>query len=172
MSHRALVAVATGPDRYRLSLDPDGGDDAALRRLIAPGANGPVDSAGRSMLARGLPFEAILADHLDPVEHEALVVRGPDGRVTPHRVLPFVLATADGVLWGDPAGATVALRSGDGVSLDPAYVRGWHHGTTETLAEGVDVGLVRPAAAVEWLEDAVRRLAGDRFECHVLSARV
>lgn len=169
MSHRALVAVATGPDRHILSVDPNGGDDATLRRLTVPGAHVSPGSTGRSIVARGLSFEAILTKHLDPVEHEALVVLGSDGLVTPHRVLPFVLATAHGIFEGDPAGATVALRGGDGATLDPAYVRGWLHGMTASLAEAVDVGLIRPQIAFEWLDDAVRRLAGGRFECHVLS---
>lgn len=167
MSDRALVAVDIGAGRYAISVDPGGGSDTALRRLLRPGTSvsaGPV-------LARSHSFDAILTTHLDPHQHAALVVVEADGRTTPHRVVPFVLATVDGLIEGDPAAVTVALRGRDGATVDPAYLRGWLQGTTDVLAEAVDARLLPLAQAFEWLDDAVRRLAGDRFECHRLPSR-
>jgi hypothetical protein len=165
MSQPALVALATGPDRFTLWIDPEGGRDAALRRRMASQSAALTRQPAGPVLARGVPFEAVIRNHLDPLEHDALVVVDVHGRAVPHRVVPFVLATADGLLEGDAAGATVALLGRAGGTLDPAYVRGWVHGTT------IDARLFSVERGFEWLDDAVRRLGGDRFESHVLPSR-
>lgn len=167
MSHRALVAVARGDGRYEVRYAHEAGADHRIRRLLAPGSRAPRDLLAGPLLARGLPFEDVV-DRLDPVEHEALLVVETDGEVTPHVVLPYVLATADGLVESAPRGAVLALVGRDGGYLDPSYVRGWFHGATEVLGQTVDVGLLSPAEALGWLDDAVHRLAGDRHPLAVV----
>lgn len=163
MSHRALVAVRRDDGRYDLRYAHDGGADDRLDRLRTRGLDPPPDLREGPELARGLDVRELLADHLDPIEHEALVVVERDGEVVPMVVLPYVLATADGLVEWAPQGAAVALVARDGSSRHPAFVRGWFQGTAEVLGEAVDLGLLSTAEAFEWLEDAVHRFAGDRY---------
>lgn len=161
MSRRALVAVARGDGRYDVHYSHDGGADERLEPLVPVGARPPPDLLEGPPVARGVTFEALLADHLDPFEHEAIVVLRDDGEVVPHVVLPYVLATSDGLVESAHRGVALALAGPDGAPLRPAYVRGWFHGTTEVLGEAVDAGLLSATEAFAWLDDAVRRLAGD-----------
>lgn len=161
MSHRALVARARDDGRYDVFYAHDGGSDERLAHLRRADATLPAALLDGSPVARGRPFESVLDDLLDPVTHEALVVV-EDGGVDPYLVLPFVLATADGLLEGEPRGVALSLVADDGGALDPTYVRGWFHGTAGAVGEAVDAGGLSPAAAFEWLDAAVRRFAGDR----------
>lgn len=168
MSHRALVAVAREDGRYEVHYSHDGGADDRLARLRHPGVDPPPDLVGDAPRSTGLTFEALMADHLDPIEHEALVVVDRDGEVAPFVVLPYALATADGLAEWEPRGVAVALAARDGSSLHPAFVRGWHQGTAGVLGEAVDAGRLTLAEAFGWLDRAVRRLAGDRHEVAVV----
>lgn len=171
MSHRALVAVARADGRFDVSLAGHGADDDRLEALGSPGARLPGGLGGGRRLGRAGSIGAVLSRFLDPVEHEALLVVERDGRVTPHAVLPYVIATADGLADGDPAGAVLALVADDGSALHPAYVRGWIHGTTGALGEAVDAGLLSVDEALAWLHDRARRLAGDRYTLTAVPAR-
>jgi hypothetical protein len=157
VSHRALVAVARSHDRYDLHYSHDGGADGRLDRLRTRGLDPPADLLEGPLLGEGLSLEAVLADHLDPIEHEALVVVESDGGVRPFVVLPYVLATANG-----PRGVALALVGRDGSPLHPAFVRGWFQGTTGVLGEAVDGKLLTVEEAFGWLDHGVSRLAGDR----------
>ena len=168
MSHRALVAVEGTDGRYDVHYSHGGGADERLARLGRPDAAAPVELVEGPPIARGLTFEAVLADHLDPIVHEALVVVAPDGEATAYVVLPYLLATSDGLVESAPRGAALALVGRDGSRLHPAYVRGWSHGAAEVLGEAVDAGLLSPAEALGWLDDGVRRLAGDRYALAVV----
>lgn len=162
MSHRALVAVARDGGRYDVHYSHDGGADDRLERLRPPGVAPPPDLVEGSPLARGVSFDDLLAERLDPIEHEALLVVETDGEVVPFVVLPYVLATSAGLIDWEPSGVAVSIAGCDGSPLRPAFVRGWFQGTSEVLGEAVDAGLLSPAEAFGWLDDAVRRLAGDR----------
>ena len=162
MSHRALVAVARGDDVYDVHYSHDGGGDDRLDRLRTRGLDPPADLVRGSSVARGISFESLLADHLDPIEHEALVVVEPDDEVDPFVVLPYVLATSDGLVEWEPRGVAVALVARDGNSLHPAFLRGWHQGTAGLLGEAIEAGLLAREEAFGWLDRGVRRLAGDR----------
>ena len=168
MSNRALVAVARSDGRYDVHYSHGGGADERLQRLRRPDAGPSRDLVEGPAIARGLSFEALLADHLDPIEHEALVVVDPEGQVTPYVVLPYLLATADGLVGSAPRGAVLALVGRDGSRLHPAYVRGWFHGAAESLGEAVDADLLSPGEALGWLDDGIRRLAGDRYPLAVV----
>ena len=168
MSHRALVAVVREDGRYDVHYSHDGGADDRLERLRSPGAEPPPDLRTRPPLARGLTFEGLLADHLDPIEHEALLVVESDGSVDPFVVLPYVLATSEGLIEWEPRGVALALAGRDGSTLHPAFVRGWFQGTAGVLGEAVDSGLLAPDEAFEWLDGGVRRLAGDRHSLAVV----
>lgn len=167
MSHRALVAHARGDGQYDVYYAHDGGADDRLARLRCPDARSPPSLLDGPLLARGRSFEAVLADHLDPVEHEALLVVEGSG-VEPFVVLPYVLATAAGLLEGEPRGVAISLAADDGCALHPAFVRGWFQGTAGTIGEAVDAGVLSTAEAFEWLDAAVRRFAGDRHRSAVL----
>lgn len=171
MGHRALVAIARRDGDFDVYLAKRGATDAILERLLEPDAglpDGLVDGPPRGQTPS---VSALLATHLDPISHEALLVVGRGGAVTPHAVVPFVLATADGLCEGARPGATVALVGEDGSVLRPAYVRGWVQGTAGVLGEAVDAGILSPAEAFGWLEDALRRLTGDRHDLAVLPPR-
>ena len=168
MSHRALVAVARGDDRYDVHYAHDGGSDEQLDRLRTRGLDPSHDLVDRPRVARRVTFDDVLADLLDPIEHEALVVVEPGGEVVPWVVLPYVLAAADGLLEWDRPGVALSLVGRDGGSLHPAYVRGWFQGTAGVLGESVDAGLLSPEEAFAWLDDAVRRLAGERHPLAVV----
>lgn len=171
MSHRALVAVARADGRFDVLPWRNGAEEAVLARLRAPDARLPPGVAEGRPLGRTGTFEDVLATFLDPVEHEALLVAEPDGRVTPYAVLAYVLATGDGLVEGDPAGAVLALVGDDGSTLHPAYVRGWTHGTAGVLGEAVDGDLLTAAEALAWLGDRARRLAGDQYAFAPVPAR-
>lgn len=162
MSHRALVAVTREDGRYDVHYSHDGGADDRLKRLLPPGVDPPSALVDGAPIARGADFEGLLADHLDPIEHEALLVVGSDGEVVPFVVLPYLLATADGLIEWDVRGVALALSGRDGSSLDPAFVRGWFQGVAGVLGEVIDAGLLSPDEAFGWLDESVRRLAGDR----------
>ena len=168
MSHRALVAVERGDGRYDVHYSRGGGADERLERLGRPDAGRARELLDGPPIERGLPFEAMLADLLDPIVHEALVVVAPDGEATPYVVVPYLLATSDGLVESAPRGAALALVGRDGSRLHPAYVRGWSHGAAEVLGEAVDADLLSPAEALGWLDDGVRRLAGDRYALAVV----
>lgn len=168
MAHRALVAVADQGGGYAVSRAPDGAADWLLEPLLCPAATVPPGFVDGPAVGRADTFEELLATHLDPLGDEALVVVDGDGRPTPYAVVPFVLATAGGLVGGDPPGAVVALVGRDADVLPPAYVRGWRHGTGEVLGEAVDAGLLAPAEAFAWLRDAVRRLGADGRRVAVL----
>lgn len=159
MAHRALVAAARGDGRYEVSLAPDGAADWLLEPLLCPDASVPAELLGGTPVGTSGSLEGVLAAHLDPGLHEALVVVDADGRPTPHAVVPYVLGTADGLLRGEPSGAVVGLVGADGGTIRPAYVRGVRHGAADVLAEAVDAGLLGPGEALAWLDGAVRRLA-------------
>lgn len=162
MSHRALVTVARGSGHYDVYYAHDGGADDRLDRLRTRGLDPPRDFVEGPPIAEGVTFETLLADHLDPIEHEALVVVEDDGEVVPFVVLPYVLATADGLIEWEPRGAALALAARDGGSLHPSFVRGWLQGTAGTLGEAIDAGLLTREEAFGWLDHGVRRLVGDR----------
>lgn len=168
MSHRALVAVARADGRYDVHYSHHGGTDDRLARLRYPGVDPPADLVGGDPRARGLTIDDVLDDHLDPIEHEALVVVERDGEVVPFVVLPYVLATADGLVEWEPRGVAVALVAGDGNALHPAFLRGWLQGTAGVLGEAVDAGLLTREEAFGWLDHGVRRLAGDRHALAVV----
>lgn len=168
MSHRALVAVARRAGEFDGYLAPSGATDEVLNRLLAPDADLPPGIREGPPRWRARSFDDLLATHLDPISHEALLVVHRDGTVIPHAVLPFVLATADGLIESERPGAVLALVGRDGSVLRPAYVRGFLHGTTGVLGEAVDAGLLAPEEAFAWLADAVRRLAGDRHDLELL----
>lgn len=168
MSHRALVAVARDGGRYDVHYSHDGGGDDRLERLRSPGVAPPSDLVEGSPLARRVSFDDLLADHLDPIEHEALLVVESDGEVVPFVVLPYVLATSEGLVEWEPRGVVVSIAGTDGSSLRPAFLRGWFQGTAEVLGEAVDAGLLSPAEAFDWLDRAVGRLAGDRHALAVV----
>lgn len=170
MSHRALVAAEREDGGYDVSLAVDGAADWLVEPLLCPGARLPPGFVDGTPRGRAPSLEAVAAAHLDPLTDEALVVVHPDGSVSPYAVLPIVLATADGLVEGDPAGAAVALVGRDGSVLRPAYLRGWLHGATEALGDAVDAGCTAPEEALRRLADAVRRLAGDRHDCLVVPA--
>lgn len=162
MSHRALVAVVRSDGRYDVHYSHDGGGNDRLARLRSRGVGPPRDLLEGPSLACGVTFDALLADHLDPIAHEALIVVERDGGVEPFVVLPYVVATSDGLVEWEPRGVALSLCGADGGSLHPAYVRGWFQGNAGLLGEALDAGLLSPSEAFGWLHDAVRRLAGDR----------
>lgn len=171
MSHRALVAVSRPDGGYDVSVARDGADDDLLTRLLDPGAIFPAGLLEGPRVALADTIEDVLADHLHPLHHEALLVVEPDGTATPHAVVPYVLGTGDGLVCGDPSGAVVSLAGRDGTHLLPAYVRGWHHGTTAVLGEAVDRGLVETEGAIAWLDERTRLLAGDQHAFAALHRR-
>lgn len=167
MSHRALVAVARGDGRYEVRYARSAGSDEHLERLASPGVRDLRGLLEGPVLASGLSFEDVV-ERLDPIEHEALLVVGTDGAVSPYVGLPYVLATADGLVESAPRGVVVSLVGRDRARLHPTYVRGWFHGTAEVLGEAVDADLLSPAEALGWLDDAVHRLAGERHALAVV----
>jgi len=171
MSHRAFVARERHRGRFDGFLARDGATDEVLTRLLAPDARLPPDAVSGSPRVRASSLEDLLAAHLDPIEHEALLVVHRDGTATPYVVLPSVLTTADGLLEGDPTGVALSLVGRDGSTLAPAYVRGWFQGTAGVLGEAVDAGLLAPDEAFTWLRDAVGRLAGDRHDLVTIPPR-
>lgn len=168
MGHRALVAVAREGGGYAVYLAPDGAADRHVEPLLRPDAAVPPGLVDGPLRGRARSVDDLLESHLDPLLHEALVVVHRDGSLTPYAVLPFVLATANGLVEGNPPGAILSLTAPDGSVLRPGYVRGWLHGTTDVLGEAVDAGVLEPGEAVRWLRDAVERLGGDRHEVTVL----
>lgn len=175
MSHRSLVAFHRRDGRYDCYDLPDGWGAAGEGRPSTGDGAGEVAGSGWfggssaggpdvAPTARGVSFRSVLDRLLDPLLHESLVVVGQDGQVCSYLVLPYLIATAEGLHTDAPAGAAVSLVGTDGASISPDYVRGWHHGVTETLGEAIDRSLLSTAEAIEWLEDAVRRLAGGRHE--------
>lgn len=174
MSHRTFVAVHRRDDRYDCYELPDRWP--ASRRAApdrARGAGSAVDDDGPTPrplepdvepTTLDVPLRTALARFVDPVVHEALVVVGPERSAREYAIVPYLLATAEGLYADEPAGAAVALDGVGGSWLSTAYLRGWYHGVTETLGEAVDRGQITPAEAIGWLEDAVHRLAGDRHE--------
>lgn len=161
MAHRALVAVTRDDGGYAVSLAPDGAADWLLEPLLCPDASVPTELLGGRPVGAADSLGDVLATHLDPGVHEALVLIDAGGRPTPYAVVPYVLGTAAGLLEGEPAGAVVGLLGSDGGTLPPAYVRGFRHGAADVLAEAVDAGLLRPGDAFAWLDAAVRRLTAD-----------
>lgn len=170
MSHRALVAVARDGG-FDVRLAPDGARDDVLDRLRSQGGVLPPGLLDGPFQGRARSVEELLGDHVDPLEHEAVVVVHDDGTVTPYALVPYLLGTADGLLEGEPPGALLALVGDRGRRLPSAYVRGWHHGTTGVLGEAVDRGLLATDDAVGWLDDRVHRLAGDGHRLVVLPPR-
>ena len=175
MSHRGLVAIRRHDGRYDCYDVPDGrvvGVGAGREReRIGERSSGrhgprrsPIDTGNLDPVARRVTLRAAVDRFLDPVLHESLVVVEPDGGARPYVVLPYLLATAEGLHTEEPSGAAIALEGVDGAWLSPDYLRGWHHGVTETLGEAIDRGLLAPPAALDWLEAAVHQLAGDRHE--------
>ena len=160
MSHRALIAVAGGDGRYDLYYSHDGGGDDRLAGFLARDRPPPNIGDGPP-IARGLSLEGVTADHLDPIEHEALLVVDPDGEVEPFVVLPYVLATSEGLLEWEPGGVALSLVGRDGGTFHPAFVRGWFQGTAGVLGEAIDAAVLAPEEAFGWLDDGIRRLAGD-----------
>lgn len=164
MSHRALVAVARDDGTFDVYVTPDGAADRTLEGLVDAEAGLPPAFVEGPPTGSAQSVTDLLATHLDPVVHEALVVVGPDGRVTPHAVLPVAVATADGLSRSEPTGMVLSLVGRDGSVLRPGYVRGWYQGTGELLGEAVDAGLLAPEQAVEWLQVAIERLAGGNHD--------
>lgn len=164
MSHRALVAVAREDGTYDVYLATHGATDGTLDDLVVADAGLPPGLVAGPPTGTASTMDDLLTAHLDPVVHEALVVAEPDGRVTPSVVLPFAVATADGLVRGTPSGAVLSLVGRGGSVLRPAYVRGWYQASGELLGEAVDAGLLPPEAALGCLRDAVERLAGGRHE--------
>ena len=160
MSHRALVAVAGSDGRYDVYYSHDSGGDDRLAGFLARDRP-PPDVGDGPPIARGLSLERVAADLLDPIEHEALLVVA-DGAVEPFAVLPYVLATSEGLLEWEPRGVALSLVGRDGEALHPAFVRGWFQGTAGVLGEAVEATVLAPEEAFEWLDDGVRRLGGDR----------
>lgn len=168
MSHRALVALARGDGRYDAYVAHDAGTNERLARLRLPDADLPPTLLDRPPLARGLTFDALLTDHLEPIEHEALLVVERDGAVVPFVVLPYVLGTAAGLIEWEHRGVVLSLASRDGGTIHPAFVRGWFQGTTEVLGQALDAGRLTRREAFAWLDDALGRLAGERHRLAVV----
>ena len=161
MSHRALVAVAGDDGRYDVYYSHDGGSDDRLAWFLARDRP-PPDTGDGPPIARRRTLEEVAADHIDPVEHEALLVVDREGEVVPFVVLPFVLATSAGLHEWEQGGVALSLVGRDGETLHPSFVRGWFQGAAEVLGEAIDAAVLTPDEALEWLDGGVRRLAGDR----------
>lgn len=164
MGHRALLAVSRDGGEYAVSLAPQGAADWLVEPLLRPGATVPPSAVDGPELGRATSVEAVVEEHLDPTTHEALVVVDRDGSPTPYAVIPLVLATADGLVEGDPRAVLLGLVGRGGSVLGQGYVRGWLHGTAGVLGEAVDVGVLGPEQALGWFRGAVGRLAGSRHE--------
>lgn len=169
MGHRALVAYERADDRYDVHYSHWGAAldlVAGLTRETPFG--GPVPREGPrdepavdpDPIATGVPFPAVVADHLDFVQHEALYVVRDGYDVAEYRVLPFLIPTADGLIEGNPTvGRGVLLEV---TSADPGsgYVLGWFDGVRDVIGELVDRGVFDPEDVVPSLETRVRRFAG------------
>ena len=162
MSHRALVAVERGDGNWEAFRARDAGADERLERLGWSDGEPPAGLTGGAPVAVAPSLEALLAEHLDPLVHEALVLVEADGGAEPYVVLPSLLATAEGLLEFEPRGVALGLVGPGGQTLSPAYVRGWFHGATDVLGEAVDADLLSPEEAIGWVEGGIRRLAGDQ----------
>lgn len=113
-------------------LDPEGGDLATDRETA-------VDP---DPVATGLSFAGV-CEHVDPLEHEALYVVGPEFDVRTYLVVPV-----RGVPAGtDPAAALVAYED----PADATYLRGWLAGA-RAVRDACDAGEDAVARALRWLD--------------------
>lgn len=152
MGHRALVAYARGDGRYDLHYSQWGGADLTLAgRLSAPAADPVADEP----VAAGVDFVAVVADHLDPLVHEALYVLDEQPRA--YRTLWLGDdATPD----GGAAGLLVEVAWAD--PCDDARVRAWGRGARAVAGACRERGLLSAPEAATLVERCLRAWAGDR----------
>ncbi|MFB6142253.1 MAG: DUF6735 family protein [Halorientalis sp.] len=152
MGHRALVARARatgGYDLFETRWGADGWADLTTRA-------GDVREPPGRPAGTADSLEAVVAEHVDYLSHEAVFVAR--ARVRPHLVCWFGLPGRG----GDP-------RDGALVSVDPLaptadgeYLRGWFAGTKRLLLGLADAGTLVDRAARAWLVRRVASLADHR----------
>jgi hypothetical protein len=145
MGHRALVARERADGRYDVHRSQWAGVDLSLARTLAregwpPPGRAPVP------VATAVAWQDLLADHLDPLVHEALFVVPRDGPVRAYRTVWL------GADHADPDGLIAAV---DRATLcDDERVLAWVDGA-RAVAREADVG---PTA----VERCLREWRGDR----------
>lgn len=159
MAHRALVAYERADGRFDVHVSRWGGQDCRLAASITPTepfAGGGVDPEPR-VVAR--PWESVRT-MVDLSVHEMLYRVGTDYTVRTYLPLWFGLAhylgespTADA-----PEGLFVAVDS----TGEAADLRRWLRAAKATLAEAVTGGYLTAEEAIDVLDRAARRRAGER----------
>lgn len=152
MGHRALVARERPDGRHDVHHSQWGGADCSLARALATGS-WPPDGVDPEPRASGVAWTALLAEHVDPVCHEAVFVRAADG-VRAYRT--FALGDAP----TDPEGLLVGVRWAE--PCDDARVRAWTAGARAVARAAGERGELTPPAAATVVERCLRDWAGDR----------
>lgn len=145
MGHRALVARERADGRYDVHRSQWAGADLSLARTLTS-EGWPPTGPTLVPVATAVPWTDLLADHLDPLVHEALFVAPRDGPVRAYR--PVWLgadhADPDGLLAGvDPA-----------TPCDDARLLAWVDGARAVAREG--------AVGPPTVERCLREWRGDR----------
>lgn len=148
MGHRALVAYARGDGRYDIHYAHWGAADLSLADRLTTPAGDPVDP---DPVATGVPFAAVVREHVVPPVHEALFVVDADA-VRTYRVLWFGPLGVEG-------GLLVAVDPG---ACDDDAVLAWFRGARALAAACRE----RAGAPADWaattLERRLRDWAGTR----------
>jgi hypothetical protein len=167
MGHRALLARERPDGRYDVYYAHWGGADLSLARRLAgnwapdeppdPASDPAVRNAPRSV---GVAFEAVLADHLDPLVHELLVVLGRDA-VDAYRPLWF------GPVAGEADTPSALVSVDPRVARDDERVLAWFRGTRDAVADLLARGAIDGPTASTCLRRRLRAWGRDREVIHV-----
>ncbi len=157
MGHRALLARERPNGRYDAYYAHWGGADLSLARRLADSLapDEPPDPAAdpavrEDPLAVGVTWTALLAEHLDPLVHEALFVVD-EGDIAAYRPLWF--GPVDG-------GAVVAVDPW--APCDDERVLAWFRGTRDAVADLIATGAVPEDVAAACLRRRLRAWTDDR----------
>lgn len=122
---------------------------------------GHSGSAGVALEPRAVSvtIDAAISEWLDFLQHEAFYVVDRAFEVSAYRTLWFGLCYESEVIQDSAFvgnGALRTVRWYQGESVGDGYTRGEFSGVKQTVAEMVDRGVLTPADALDYLEQAVR----------------
>ena len=147
---------------YDLHRSHWGGADFALVDLISvdsPFASETHFAVDPEPVATDLSIEAIAANHLDFLHHEAFYRVSTEYEVTAFHVLCFGLeADSEAVERSETVGHGALVEAG----ADDDYLRGWFRGTKAVVGDALDRDAFTREVALDYLAERVETWAADR----------